>query len=69
MICRTPNCEREVRFEGHVYCDECFPVVWRTGRPPELAPRAGAAAPAPEPFVPEWRRRLTAKDMTGTVAA
>lgn len=33
-------------------------------RPTDLRARSAAA----EPFVPEWRRRLTAKDLTGAVA-
>lgn len=34
--CKTPNCDREVPYTGHGYCQSCLPVVLRTGRPPEL---------------------------------
>lgn len=56
MTCKTPNCERDVAYTGHGYCRECFAIVLRTGQPPVL------------PFVPEWRKRLMAKDYTKAVA-
>jgi hypothetical protein len=52
MTCKTPNCGRAVPWTGHGFCKDCIGTVLRTGQPPVL------------PFVPEWRRRLTAKDMT-----
>lgn len=57
--CATSNCERAVPAEGHRFCDGCFAVVLRTGRPPEL----------PVKFEPAWRKRLTARDETGRLAA
>lgn len=56
MNCKTTNCTRTVAYSGHRYCEECFAVVLRTGREPELPV-----------FVPEWRKRLTAKDTTADV--
>lgn len=47
MTCSTPNCDRAVPFAGHRFCDDCFAVVLRTGRPPEL----------PVKFVPRWLAR------------
>lgn len=52
MNCQNANCMRAVPAAGHRYCAECFAVVLRTGRPPELPV-----------FVPEWRKRLTAKEL------
>ena len=54
MTCQTTNCERTVPAEGHRFCNDCFAVVLRTGRPPVL----------PVKFVPAWLKRLTAKDMS-----
>jgi hypothetical protein len=39
-------------------CPECI-AVWRA--------MGANVTEAPEPFVPEWRRRLTARDTTGEV--
>jgi len=36
--CKTRNCKRDRAGEGHAYCEDCFAVVLRTGRPPEIVP-------------------------------
>lgn len=53
-ICSTPGCGRATPSSEHGYCRDCIGIVLRTGRPP---------------FIPEWRRRLTARDETGRVLA
>lgn len=57
MKCATPHCQREAIPAGR-WCHECTVIVWRTGREPE----------PPRVFVPEWRKRLTARDETGRAA-
>lgn len=59
--CNTQGCRNETRSLGHAFCDECTAVVVRTGRPPVLP---GVR----DEFTPEWRRRATAKDLTGAAA-
>ena len=56
MTCKTPNCGRAVPWTGHGFCSDCIGTVLRTGQPPVL------------PFVPEWRKRLIAKDYTKAAA-
>ena len=53
MKCDNDNCDRAVPFEGHRWCEDCWAVVLRTGRPPEL----------PAKFEPEWLRRSRKKPL------
>lgn len=57
--CGTENCERVVPAEGHRFCDACFAVVLRTGRPPVL----------PVKFVPRWLANRKGRDETGRLVA
>jgi hypothetical protein len=57
MICAVENCGRAVAYPGHRYCSTCVAVVLRTGQEPVLPV-----------FVPAWRKRLTAKDLTRSAA-
>jgi len=56
--CHTLHCSRQAVLSG-AYCQDCTTVVWKTGRPPEL----------PVKFVPQWLKRLTARDETGRMVA
>lgn len=78
--CRFPNCEEQAVAMVHItgvglravcathraWMDE-IGFAYRADGP--LARRLAAAQPAPaaEPFVPSWRRHLTAVDRTGAL--
>lgn len=47
-----PNCRREVAYPDQNYCADCLTEVLRASRA----------------FVPEWRKRLIAKDMSRNAA-
>jgi hypothetical protein len=57
--CATENCERSTDWptppSRAALCRDCTDVFVRTGALPVIAP------------VPEWRKRLTAKDYSGTI--
>ena len=52
--CATPGCTRRP-LPGWLHCETCRTLLLE------------AHIRRPEPVIPEWRRRLTARDNTGAV--